>query len=360
MRKNCSNYPFEFVTDAFAEDNAVLRDVLRTVTGAERPRVFIVADMNVVQHTAGLGTKIGRYLQAQGVELAGSPVVVTCGEFAKDDGFASVGRIFAAALAAKVGRNDVMLAIGGGTLLDLAGYAAAQVRGGLRLVRMPTTPLAMIDSAHAETAVLNVQGVKDALKVAIAPAAVVIDFQFAANVLDGVWRGGYAAALRVAYGSDSALVKRVVKLASQYRARDWDAMVALVRDCSEVRRKKGDSGFGLWSALRLESMSGFKLPHGYAIGLGMLIDSQYAVLKGRFSQTDRDVLVQALTESGVMEGAMHSRSCLGDVDGVLLGFNAWSLATGEESVPELVAPGKVALGEKTDRNTMKEAINLVK
>ena len=360
MRKNCLSYPVEFVTDVFGEGNSVLRDVLRKVTGAERPRTFIVADMNVVQHTPGLGSRIGRYIQAQGVELAGSPVVVACGEYAKDDGFASVMRIVTAALAAKVGRNDVLLAIGGGALLDLAGYAAAQVRGGLRLVRMPTTPLAMIDSAYAETASLNAQGVKDALKVASVPAAVVVDFQFAANVLDGVWRGGYAEALRVAYGSDAALVKRVVKLAATYRSRDWDALVALVTGCSEVRRKKGDSGFGLWSALRLESMSDFKLPHGYAVGLGLLIDSQYAVQTGRLQESDRKVLVQALTESGVMDGAMHSRACLADADGVLLGLNAWALATGDDSVPALVAPGKVVLGEKTDREAMKAALNLVK
>ena len=79
MQKSCYSYPVEFVEDVFGE-SSVLADLLKKATGSDEPKVLIVADMNVVQRTEGLGTKIGRYVQAHGIRLAGSPVVIAGGE----------------------------------------------------------------------------------------------------------------------------------------------------------------------------------------------------------------------------------------------------------------------------------------
>ena len=193
MQKSCFSYPVEFTEDAFGE-SAVLADTLRKVTGSDEPKVLIIADMNVVQRTEGLGSKIGRYVQEHKIRLAGSPVVIGGGEKIKADNLQSALKIVSEMLSAKIGRNDVVLAIGGGTILDVAGYAAAQVRGGVKLVRMPTTPAAMMDAAYAEYAAVDSATVKDALRVPSVPAAVVIDTSFAASVLDGVWRGGISEA----------------------------------------------------------------------------------------------------------------------------------------------------------------------
>ena len=56
---------------------------------------------------------------------------------------------------AKLGVNDVVIALGGGTVLDVAGYAAAQVRGGIKVLRMPTTVASMLDAAFAEYAAVR-------------------------------------------------------------------------------------------------------------------------------------------------------------------------------------------------------------
>ena len=85
MHKNCLTYPVEFVSDAFGESDALAKMLLGGREGAAVPRVFIVADQNVVQRTEGLGTRIGRYVRTYGIELAGSPVVVGGGEKAKLD-----------------------------------------------------------------------------------------------------------------------------------------------------------------------------------------------------------------------------------------------------------------------------------
>ena len=248
MQKNCFGYPVEFAEDAFG-DSDVLADTLKKITGSDEPKVLIVADMNVVQRVDGLGSKIGRYVKEHGIRLAGSPVVLAGGEKVKADNLQSALKIVSEMLSAKIGRDDAVLAIGGGTLLDVAGYAAAQVRGGVKLVRMPTTPAAMMDAAYAEFAAVDSATVKDALRVPSVPAAVVIDTSFAMSVLDGVWRGGIGEAVRLAAASDSALLKKVESLADAYRDRDGNSLAEIVRAVHAVRAKKGGTRLAQWAAL---------------------------------------------------------------------------------------------------------------
>ena len=150
MHKNCLTYPVEFVSDAFGESDALAKMLLGGREGAAVPRVFIVADQNVVQRTEGLGTRIGRYVRTYGIELAGSPVVVGGGEKAKLDDAQSGLMVVSEILRAEIGGGDVVLAIGGGSVMDVAGWAAAQTAGGVPIVRMPTTPEAMLDAAFAD------------------------------------------------------------------------------------------------------------------------------------------------------------------------------------------------------------------
>ena len=334
MQKKCFSYPVEFTEDAFGESD-ILAKTLRKVTGSDEPRVLIIADMSVVQRTEGLGSKIGRYVQEHKIRLAGSPVVIGGGEKIKADNLQSALKIVSEMLSAKIGRNDVVLAIGGGTILDVAGYAAAQVRGGVKLVRMPTTPAAMMDAAYAEYAAVDSATVKDALRVPSVPAAVVIDTGFAVSVLDGVWRGGIGEAVRLAVVSDAALLKKIEARAEAYRDRDVSALGEIVKAVHAVRAKKGGTPFAQWSAFRLESLSGYKLPHGYAVSIGMCIDLGYAVEKGLLKPADRDRVLSLLGSCGALDGLAHSGHILNQPENLLCGLDAWVLSSGG---PEIAIP----------------------
>ena len=82
-----------------------MADVLKQVARSDAPRVLIVADLNVVQRNEGIGSKIGRYVQAHGIRLAGSPVVIAGGEKAKADNLQSALKVISAILSAQLGRN---------------------------------------------------------------------------------------------------------------------------------------------------------------------------------------------------------------------------------------------------------------
>ena len=348
MQKSCFSYPVEFTEDAFG-GSAVLADTIRKVTGSDEPKVLIIADMNVVQRTEGLGSKIGRYVQEHRIRLAGNPVVIGGGEKIKADNLQSALKIVSEMLSAKIGRNDVVLAIGGGTILDIAGYAAAQVRGGVKLVRMPTTPAAMMDAAYAEYAAVDSATVKDALRVPSVPAAVVIDTGFAASVLDGVWRGGIGEAVRLAVASDAALLKKIESQAEAYRGRDMPALGEIVKAVHAVRAKKGGTPFAQWSAFRLESLSGYKLPHGYAVSIGVCIDLGYAVEKGLLKSADRDRVITLLGSCGALDGLTHSGHLLNQTENLLCGLDAWALSSGGPAIAIPHGIGKVGEDPAPDR-----------
>ena len=358
MQKSCFGYPVEFADDVFGESD-VLANVLKKVTRSESPKVLIVADMNVVQRTEGLGTKIGRYVQAHGIQLIGNPVVVAGGEKIKADNLQCALKVVSALLSAKLGRNDVVLAIGGGTILDVAGYAAAQVRGGVQIVRMPTTPAAMMDAAYATYAAIDSATVKDALRVPSVPAAVVIDTAFAVSVLDGVWRGGIGEAVRLAAAADAALLKKLKKLAPAYRDRDMAALTEIVQLVWKTRAKKGGTSLALWVALRLESMSGYKLPHGYAVSIGVCIELDYAVEKGLMKPADREVALDILRDCGALDGLGHSGHLLGQVDNLLFGLDAWLLSSPDRTVAVSAGLGKTATVEDLDREVLRVVLKNV-
>lgn len=354
MRKNCLGYPVELVEDAFGS-SPVLADMIKKATSSSSPRVLIVADQNVVQHTEGLGPKIGGYMTAHGLTLAGAPVILSGGERIKNDNFASVMAVVDAALDAKLGQDACLLALGGGTLLDVAGYAAAQVRGGVRLIRVPTTVAAMTEGAFATYAAVNTMTIKDALRVPSEPAGVLIDPLFAKTVLDGVWRAGIGESVRLAVVSDAAFLRRIAEGAAAFATRDYDTLAGIVSEALAIRLKKGGTPFAEWSAQRLEPLSGYKLPHGYSVGIGVLIDTAYAVAKGLLKAEDRACIVSIFDDADVTEGLSHSRYLLGKPDVVLKGLDAWALTHG----PEIVLPkglGKSVSTADLDRDLYAEAI----
>ena len=349
-------YPIRIAEDAFAEDRADVAELLKAATGAESPRVALVADANVVQRTEGLGRKIGRCFQAHGITLAATPVVVPGGEKAKADGFQSAMAVANSLLDAKVGAGDAVIALGGGTVLDLAGWAASQVRGGIRVVRIPTTVAAMFDGAFATTAAVDGAAVKDAFRVRSEPAAVVVDPLFANTVLDGVWCAGFGEAVRYAAVCDAPLMKRIAKRAAAIKARDPAALRDTLEECAASRAGAPYAPFALWCAARLEALSGYKLPHGYAVAISICVDCAYAVKKGYMKEDDQELVCRTLADCGALDGLQHSHHLLAGSDRLLNGLDSWRLFTGSYAIPLPGALGKSVVDELPDRKAYAEVI----
>ena len=359
LRIECENkkgYTVNFIDGMFDEENEAFSDILRSLSGSDSPTVFLVADQNVVQKTQSIGTRIGRYFQKYAVRMAAAPVILSGGEKNKADGFQSVTTLISSMVDSKIGANDVVIALGGGALMDVAGYVASQVRGGVKLVRVPTTPAAMVDGAFSEMAAVDYQSVKDAVRVPCVPDCVVIDAGFAATVLDGVWRGGLGEIVRHAAVRDSALMRKFAKCVARLKDRDMEAYREILAAAVESRVKKGASPFALWSANRLESMSGYKLPHGYAVPIGVCIDCAYAVEKKYMKESDQELICRALADCGALDGLVHSHHLLSQADNILYGLDAWRLSTGSEALVLPAGVGKETVDGSPDRELFRKVI----
>src|SRR5260221_739380 len=173
-----------------AYDIVIGRDVLQSLgarVAALRPgsRVAIVTDRNVAKHWL---EKTEASLSETGI--ASSRIIVDEGEGSKT--YAGLEQVSEALISAKIERNDLVVALGGGVIGDLAGFAAAILRRGIDFVQGPTSPLAQVDSSvGGKTGINSPQG-KNLLAAFHQPLLVVADTAVLDTLPARQFRAGYA------------------------------------------------------------------------------------------------------------------------------------------------------------------------
>ncbi len=301
-------YPVRFTHGLLRLDNAVLRDAV--AQEIDRPLLFVIDD-GVVEHHPKLLGDIRAYADRHGLILAGDPLIVPGGEVSKNDP-AVVESVRTAIDARGVCRHSHVVAVGGGAVIDMAGFAAATAHRGVRLVRVPTTVLAQNDSAVGVKNGVNAFGKKNSLGSFAPPAAVLCDSHFLTTLSDRDWRAGISEAIKVALVKDGDFFAWLEAHADDLRRRDGEAMQRLIHRCAELHldhiANSGDAfeqgssrplDFGHWAAHKLEQLSDYQLRHGEAVAVGIAIDATYSVLTGRLPEADRRRIVSLLLRLGL-------------------------------------------------------------
>ena len=135
-------------------------------------------DQGVVDHHPGLPDQIKNYLATvPSFSLVEDMIIIPGGEQSKNDQYA-FDKIVKAVHQYGIDRHSYVVAIGGGSLLDIAGYAAAVSHRGIRHIRIPTTVLAQNDSGIGVKNGINFFGKKNFLGTFAPPAVVFNDFHF--------------------------------------------------------------------------------------------------------------------------------------------------------------------------------------
>lgn len=330
-------YSVHFTFDAFHPANPALAEAVQRPPAGEAATVLPVLDSGVQDANPGLASRLGRYAlhHADRMRLAGPPVVVPGGERAKNDPD-EVGRLLAAISARAVCRHSCVLAIGGGAVLDVAGYAAAIAHRGVRLVRMPTTVLAQGDGGIGVENGVNAFGKKNFVGCFAPPSAVVNDGLFLTTLPAAEWRAGMSEAVKVACLKDPDFFAELERDAPALVSFVLTAVVGLVRRCAELHLRHITGGgdpfeavtarpldFGHWAAHKLEQLSGFRMRHGEGVATGIAIDTAYAHDMGLLPAADRDRIfalldalglrapVPWLEDSRLLEGLEEFREHLG-------------------------------------------------
>ncbi|MEM8486089.1 MAG: 3-dehydroquinate synthase [Bacteroidota bacterium] len=306
-------YDVLFTEHLFSVTNNTLVDAL--TRNADTPvDVFFVIDDGVHQHHPTLLADIDAYFAPHEslINRAGDPCIIPGGEDAKNDA-AHTEAIQQAVYEHKICRHSFIVAIGGGAVLDMAGYAAATSHRGVRHIRIPTTVLSQNDSGVGVKNSVNAFGSKNFLGTFAPPDAVINDFNFLHTLDDRDWRAGISEAIKVALIKDPAFFTFIHENAASLApdVRDMPAMQHLIHRCAALHVshisaygdpfERGSSrplDFGHWAAHKLESITNFAIRHGEAVAIGIALDCCYAHLVGKLSEASLTLILQTFETLG--------------------------------------------------------------
>lgn len=300
------DYNIYFTDKLFNPGNNVLRDFLYARKTDTVRKIFFAIDSGVNDGHPQLVHQIKEYFSNEpGFKLVPEILIVPGGEGAKNDESLFYKLIDAVSLHG-IDRHSYIVAIGGGSVLDLVGFAAAVVHRGIRHIRIPTTVLSQNDSGVGVKNGINYGAKKNFLGSFSPPAAVFNDIHFLTTLSDEDWRSGMSEAVKVALIKDPGFFTWLQQKAGALSQRDMEAMKYLIKHCARLHIEHIAGGdpfelgssrpldFGHWSAHKLEQMSNFTIRHGEAVAMGIALDSAYSYVSGRLSEEDAKSIILLL------------------------------------------------------------------
>jgi len=267
-------------------------------------RVAIVSDETVARlHLNALRES----LRAAGIDHVA--ITVPAGEESKS--FGMLTRVVDDILAARIERNDVVLALGGGVVGDLAGFASAIVRRGVRLVQMPTTLLAQVDSSVGGKTGINSPRGKNLIGAFHQPALVIADCGVLDSLPPRIFNAGYAEVAKIGLIQDAGffvwLEKNWRAMAAGWPERDDAIAIACRAKAETVAADETEQGvrallnLGHTFGHALEAATGYsdRLYHGEAVAIGMVLAHQFSARLGLAPPEDAERVAAHLAEVGL-------------------------------------------------------------
>jgi 3-dehydroquinate synthase len=304
-------YKVFFTEHLFNRTNGTFKDFLNSQRTDTNKKILFVIDEGVSQHHPALQNDIKEYFKdINGFALVDKLLTIKGGEYAKNSEHLFYQLVDAVDFYG-IDRHSYIVAIGGGSVLDLVGYAAAVSHRGIRHLRIPTTVLSQNDSGVGVKNGINYALKKNFLGTFVPPAAVFNDYHFLTTLSTEEWRSGISEAVKVALIKDKTFFTWLQQNAKPLANRDMPAMQYLIRRCAKMHLDHIAGGdpfemgssrpldFGHWSAHKLETLSGFSIRHGEAVALGIALDSAYSYVSGRLSEDDAKSIIALLKKVGL-------------------------------------------------------------
>jgi 3-dehydroquinate synthase len=290
-------YDVLFTQSVFNTGNNSLLKVLDAENGPKK--VLFVVDQGVIDHHPQLLSNIQQYTTQHSDQIVcvQTPMVIPGGEQCKND-YRLVEMLIQTINDLGIDRHSYVAAIGGGSVLDAVGFAAAISHRGIRLIRIPTTVLSQNDSGVGVKNGVNAFGKKNFIGSFAPPVAVINDKEFLHTLDIRDWRSGIAEGIKVGLIKDAAYFKFIEDNAEKLKHRDMKVMEHLIYRCADLHLQHIASGdpfemgssrpldFGHWSAHKLEQLTGYEIRHGEAVAVGMALDSVYSCLENKLSKPD--------------------------------------------------------------------------
>ncbi|MGH8746307.1 MAG: 3-dehydroquinate synthase [Burkholderiales bacterium] len=236
-------------------------------------------------------------------------IVIADGEQAKD--WHTLDRVFDALLAARCDRQTPIIALGGGVVGDLAGFAAAVYQRGVPFVQVPTTLLAQVDSSVGGKTAINHPRGKNMIGAFYQPLVVVSDVATLATLPPRELRAGLAEVIKHGFALDGVFAEWIERNIERLMAADTDALVFAVRRSCELKAEvvandERESGrraalnFGHTFAHAIEAGLGYgKWLHGEAVAAGMVMAAELSARVGLIGEHDVQRVRKLIARAGL-------------------------------------------------------------
>lgn len=251
----------------------------------------------------------GPALAASGIEIV--PIILPEGEEAKS--WQVLTELVQRLLELGIERSDHIVALGGGAIGDVTGFAAAIVKRGCGYVQIPTTLLAQVDSSVGGKTAINAASGKNMVGAFHQPAAVLIDPQTLETLPERELRAGYAEVVKYGLLGDEEFFAWCEANAAALLAGDPEAVhhaiETSVRAKAEIvgqderetsgRRALLNLGHTFGHAIEVETGIGDKLLHGEAVALGMALAFRFSARRGLCAAADAQRVERHLRDTGL-------------------------------------------------------------
>ena len=256
------------------------RELRGAVARLDPTGVAIVTDSNV----RPWANKVAKTIKRAGLKT--SIHVIPAGERSKS--IHQLHEVLAFLERQRIDRGGVVIAVGGGTVGDLAGFAAAVWQRGIRLVGVPTTLLAMVDSSIGGKTGINGTRTKNAIGAFWQPSAVIADLSCLQTLPATSYRDAFAEVVKYAVAMDRGLAELLQKERSRLLDADKAMLERVVFRCVAAKalivakdeREKGPRAilnYGHTAGHALEAATGFRISHGRAVAFGMRVAARLAL-----------------------------------------------------------------------------------
>lgn len=239
------------------------------------------------------------------------PIVITLKAGEKSKSLKNVQACYNQLAAHRIERNSLIIALGGGVVGDLAGFAAATYLRGINFVQVPTTLLAQVDSSVGGKVGVNLSAGKNLVGAFHQPRLVLCDLDTLRTVPKREYRAGLAEVIKYGIIRDARLFTRLEGNLSKLLKKDSVTLASVIARCCAIKAEivgqdEKESGlrailnFGHTIGHALEAISRYgKYLHGEAISIGQVAAANISQIKGNLSEKETARIVTLFERAGL-------------------------------------------------------------
>ncbi|MDO4167519.1 MAG: 3-dehydroquinate synthase [Eubacteriales bacterium] len=202
-------------------------------------------------------------------------------------------------------RKDLLLALGGGVVGDMTGYAAATYLRGIRVVQLPTSLLAMVDSSVGGKTGVDFRGYKNMIGAFHQPSAVYMNLATLQTLTNEQYFSGFGEIIKHGLIKDMQYFRLIEENLTALNERDLEALESIVYGSCQIKRmvvendpkEKGERAllnFGHTLGHAIEKLMDFQMLHGECVSVGMVTAAYVSLQRGYITQEDYDKIKESI------------------------------------------------------------------